>query len=110
MTNIQILLIVLVTALFGYPYSALADTTSSTQNLIEAAGKGNKSSIQDALNQEANVNGVASNGYTALYAAAEKGHAHIVQLLLLKGAKPNVAIDQHSCCPGWTPLMIAAAE
>ena len=82
----------------------------ASQPLVEAAGRGDKAAVERALSQGANINEIGGNGYTALYAAAEKGHLDVVTLLIGKGANPNVHMGQQSCCPGWTPLMIATAE
>lgn len=85
-------------------------------SLIEAAKKADESGVSHWMAQGADVNLVSpwdyekANGETALYAAAQRGRAWIVRVLLSKGANPDVQMAPESASPGWTPLMIAAAE
>ena len=85
-------------------------------SLIEAAKKGDESGVSHWIAQGADVNRASpwdyekAKGETALYAAAQRGRAWIVRVLLFKGANPDVQGAPESASPGWTPLMIAAAE
>jgi uncharacterized protein len=85
--------------------------------LVQAAQKGDDETLMKMIKGGTDVNAPmpwaakgGGRGYSALYAAAEKGHTSTVRLLLENGARPGTSPGPGSCCPGWTPLMIAAAE
>ena len=66
---------------------------------------GDEEKIRLLLEQEreTNVNQIAKDGSTALYAAARSGHLNVVKLLIEKGAKVDIAKND-----GATALFIAS--
>ncbi len=65
----------------------------------------NREQVSLLLERGANVNGQAHDGRTALYlAASQHNSADVLELLLAKGADPNLATTN-----GRTPLMAASA-
>ena len=65
---------------------------------------GNVEKVQLELQKDPDINHADAEGYTALHAAAENGHAEIVKLLLSKGA------DRTRRTQGKTPLDLAAGH
>jgi ankyrin repeat protein len=61
--------------------------------LMAAALSGGLESVQDLLDQGADVHARTPTGYTALYAAAQTGNAAIVELLIDRGADVNAHYD-----------------
>ncbi len=87
------------------------------QGLMQAVWIGDDNGIKRQLNNGSDVNGAwvssegwIGKGYTPIYIAAEKGWTSTVNLLLSNGANPNEQFAPDSSCPGWTPLMITAAN
>jgi hypothetical protein len=58
--------------------------------LLLASEKGDKATIQQLLQEGANVNGVDSKGPTTLLLAAASGNEAMVETLLVKGADPDI--------------------
>ena len=96
------LALLVVFALLGWVQSAGA-ATNSTDQLLEAARRGNLVATQTLLQKGANVNGSGRLGRTPLMQAAEQSKLEVVKLLLDKGADAD-AKDEG----GRTPLMYAA--
>ena len=83
---------------------ASADLRSSDSETVPGPNSGNQVEVLGALlAQGADVGCINNNGATALFIAAENGHAEAVRVLGLHGACPS-ALDQH----GATPAYIAA--
>lgn len=80
-----------------------------TGRLAEAAGRGDATGMQRAINQGASINGVGELGLTPLLWALNKRSPEGFRWLLENGADPNVV----SCCDGkalkLSPMPIAAA-
>lgn len=73
--------------------------------LYEAAQKGDLDGVRQALDKGADINALDPEcSETALHAAVDKSQKAVVDLLLSKGANPNIVSGQH-----YTPLIIAAA-
>ncbi len=72
-------------------------------SLIYAAGQGDMSSFNLALNLGANLNAVDHSGTNAVLAATEGEQHRVLRLLLDKGGDPNVSGGS-----GFTPLTFAA--
>lgn len=70
--------------------------------LIAAAEGRNLKQLEAAIAQSSDINQADKNGWTALHAAIESGHAPSVELLLAKGANPFVRTQK-----GLTTLMVA---
>jgi ankyrin repeat protein len=74
--------------------------------LYEAASKGDLEGVRKALDKDADINALEPKyAETALHAAVDHAHAAVVDLLLAKGANPDIISNQ-----GYTPLIIAAAK
>jgi ankyrin repeat protein len=74
--------------------------------LHDAAQKGNINGVREALDKGADINAVDPEcGETVLHVAADKLNKKLVELLLSKGANPNIISGQN-----YTPLIIAAAQ
>lgn len=65
----------------------------SEDALVVAAGNWDYPLVKDLLEQNHDVNYRDERGRTALMAAVEEGNEHIVQLLLINGADPNITDD-----------------
>jgi ankyrin repeat protein len=73
--------------------------------LYEAAQKGDLDGVRQALDKGADINALDPEcSETALHAAVDKSQKEVVELLLSKGANPDIVSGQH-----FTPLIIAAA-
>jgi ankyrin repeat protein len=73
--------------------------------LYQAAQKGDLDGVRQALDKGADINALDPEcGETALHAAVDKSQKAVVELLLSKGANPDIVSGQH-----YTPLIIAAA-
>ena len=81
--------------------TSCADDTP-VRGLIEAAGNGDVDRMLLLINDGANVNGVALDGWTPLTRAADAGQMDAVKLLLARGADINRGIV--------TPLHFAAVR
>ena len=58
-------------------------------NLISAAAEGDKTAVDNSLDEGVDVNARDGYGFTALYEASRFGHADIVIRLIAAGANPN---------------------
>ncbi|MFH1493508.1 MAG: ankyrin repeat domain-containing protein [Pseudomonadota bacterium] len=73
--------------------------------LYAAASNGDLGGVRQALDKGADINSFDPKcEETALHVAVEKSHTAVVELLLAKGANPDIVSNQH-----FTPLIIAAA-
>lgn len=73
--------------------------------LYEAAQKGDLAGVRQALDKGADINALDPEcSETALHAAVDKSQKAVIDLLLSKGANPDIVSGQH-----FTPLIIAAA-
>ena len=72
--------------------------------LVDAARAGDAATVQALLAGGADVNQATGDGLTALHAAAERGHAAIVELLIQRHA----AIEPKTRIGSYTPLHLAA--
>ena len=57
------------------------------KQLIISSRHGDIQAVRELLNKGADINAFDSFGYTALMAAAMRGHSHVMKLLLEQGAK-----------------------
>jgi hypothetical protein len=72
--------------------------------LYAAVCAGDIAGIRDALQGKADINAIEpESGQAPLHAAVEQSQQAVVELLLAKGANPNIVSTGHA-----TPLMIAA--
>ena len=76
----------------------------ASQQLIEAAKKGDQAAVQASLAAKADVN-AKQDGSTALCWAAEAGHADVVNMLITAKSDVNARAND-----GSTPLILAAAK
>lgn len=72
--------------------------------LVDAASRGDVSSVRSLLAQGADVTVPAGDGMTALHWAAERGDAAMAATLLRAGAK----LDAKTSVGGYTPLHVAS--
>ncbi len=72
-------------------------------DLFEAAKAGDIATVQDLLDQGANINSSNKQGETALHAATSANQIQMANLLIAKGANVN-----STTIGGWTPLHTAA--
>ena len=93
--NYSILLILL--ALFGC-------ASEEEKQLIEAASRGDVSSVAELLKAGTDVNAVALDDWTPLTSAADKGQLAVVQILLENGADVNKPVGDIS------PIYFAATS
>lgn len=75
--------------------------------LIEAAKAGNLPVVESLIKEGANVNAQDIGGFTALTAAVREGHLKVAELLLEKGADPEIRGNYYW---GETALMMAAQK
>lgn len=77
---------------------------SRVKGLIEAAGDGDIGRMSRFIDQGANVNGVALDGWTPLTQAAYAGQLEAVKLLLTRGADINqgVVTSLHCAMVPWS--------
>jgi len=80
--------------------SVLADSP-----LLIAAKTNDTETLSELLLIGADVNSSAENGATAVYAAAEQNNVEALQILLERGADPNIALSG-GC--GFTPVYVAS--
>jgi Ankyrin repeats (3 copies) len=71
-------------------FCLLAAAFDATQDLLEAARRGDPSAVKAALEQNGQLESKTRHGQTPLFLAAANGHVEAVQLLLDKGAKVDV--------------------
>jgi ankyrin repeat protein len=67
------------------------------------AALGNVKRVRQAIEAGHDVNLIGENGYTALHAAAENNHLHVIRLLIEHGAQSKARIDN-----GQTPFDLAS--
>jgi ankyrin repeat protein len=72
--------------------------------LIQAARSGDVGAVRSALGSGVDVNAAEGDGLTALHAAAERGHAEVVELLLAR----NADVHAKTRIGSYTPLHLAA--
>jgi ankyrin repeat protein len=72
--------------------------------LVEAARSGDGATVRALLTQGADVKEATGDGMTALHAAAERGHAAIVDMLIERHA----AVEPKTRIGSYTPLHLAA--
>lgn len=78
--------------------------------LAEAVQSGSVEAVRRALEQNVgNINGLDQRGHTALHWAVFGGYVEIVQLLLTRGADPNVA-SRDGITPLWNARDFGLAE
>lgn len=75
-------------------------TSRGSFPLIDASWAGKQEVVSYLLDSKADVNAISSSQLTALSAAAKQKHGKLVELLLSRGANPNMAD-----AAGGTPLM-----
>ena len=78
---------------------------TDSQNLIEAAARGDTDTVETLLDAGVDVNAKDNEGWTALMWAAQSGHTATVHVLLDAGADANATRDN-----GATALLVAALE
>lgn len=94
----------LVLCLLGCNSAQRATTSPETDALLRAARAGNADTARSLLaSPNVNVNGVDTDGNTALIEAARFGHDDVVQALLIAKADPNIKNRA-----GKTALMLAS--
>ena len=85
--------------------SPSVDYQALSEDLLLAAGKGDKAKVEQLLAGGAGADCFDSYGITALYTAAHAGHAEVVAVLLAGGAVASMAGSD-----GRTPLHAAASR
>jgi hypothetical protein len=74
---------------------SLPSHASDSEELIQAAGRGDVSIVRQLLNKGADINAKDDNGWTALMMASSyKGNYEIVRMLLAKGADVNAGNNE----------------
>jgi ankyrin len=73
--------------------------------LHDAAYSGRTDVAKVLLDQRADINALASDGYTPLFLAVRRGHTDMIKLLLERGASVNAKSRD-----GWTALHVAVFE
>lgn len=76
--------------------------------LQEAARRGDVDFVAMLLKLGSDPNGKGADGATALQAAALKGHAEVVVLLLERGAKVDVGLPLHDAAVGGSQVAVRA--
>ena len=69
---------------------------SSTASLLDASGAGNLEAVAALLNCGADPGATNATGQSALILAVVGGHAHVVDLLLERGAPPDAPARTHT--------------
>jgi ankyrin repeat protein len=77
--------------------------------LILAASKGNESVLNYLIEKGADIDFQDKNGYCALHFAAQNKEIRITEILLNRGANPNLK-DLHGNAPIWTAIMNSREE
>lgn len=76
-----------------------------TEDLFEAAHRGDFEFVQTLLSKGTDINARMGNGATPLMMAAEGGKRNVVEALIDRGAEVNAKMSG-----GFTPLMLAARK
>ena len=71
-------------------------------SFVIAAWNGDLDRVKTAVRGGEDIDGLDSDGDTALYCACRKGHVDIVHYLLANGANTEL-----KGCSNWTPLQVA---
>lgn len=100
------LLLVLFFLAVALPWTFSADGDDPSQELLEAARKGDTAKVKQLLDQGVDVNSKSKYGTTALSFASGRGYTEIVQILLAKGADVNAKDTFY----GATPLDFAIQD
>src|SRR5258707_1044029 len=74
----------------GWPSRDVAGAGANSDSLVEAARRGDVVAARALLQSQVDVNGASVDGTTALHWAAQLGDLDMVNLLLRRGATPNV--------------------
>ncbi len=77
--------------------------------LILASSKGNEVILNHLIEKGADIDFQDKNGFSALHFASQNNEIGIVEILLNKGANPNVR-DFHGNPPIWTAIMNARED
>ena len=101
----QKLLFALVFTWVAAPLAA-QDGDWTVDRFFSAARNGDVEQVRQALEANIDVNSANSYGATALMYACDRGHKEVVELLLEKGADPNVKDNFY----GFTPLFWANSK
>lgn len=80
-----------------------APALTKSDQLQEAARKGDAAAVKKLLDEGVDVNTKFRYGATALFYACDHGHLEVVKVLLDKGADPTIKDTFY----GFTPLMLA---
>ena len=80
-----------------------AKTSRGSLPLVDASWAGKQDAVLQLLDAKADVNATSAGQLTALSAAVKQKHGKLVELLLERGANPNIAD-----ATGGTPLMDVA--
>ena len=80
------------------------------EKFIEMATVGNIEEVNRAIEIGIEIDELGAQGYTALMAAADRGHRSLVRILLAAGADPNLLSDDEGLGTGMTALMLAAGS
>src|SRR6476659_4771254 len=85
-------LVLVLSALLFLPVSTIAQNSKQELNdqLFEAVRKGDVAAVTAALDKGADVNAKFRYGTTALFKAAERGHADVAKVLLERGADATI--------------------
>ena len=91
--------------LLAWALAAGVHAAGETTGLMDAARRGDASTVRALIGMRANVNAAEPDGTTALHWAVRAGDRPTVELLLRAGAKANAATRY-----GVTPLWLAATN
>ncbi len=83
----------------------LLDSRSLGDKLLGALRSGDLKAVQTCLSYEVEVNVTDEYGFTALQVAQMRGQKDIAELLLAKGADPNVAMPETGTPVGFLDLL-----
>ena len=95
----------LLTTLLAVVALAQAPPASKTDQLQDAARKGDATTVKKLLDEGVDVNTKFRYGTTALFFACDHGHVDVVKVLLDKGADLTIKDSFY----GFTPLMLAVS-